>query len=321
MNIKYINSLFTNKNSRFIYIGLLTLFIILLLLIINRNKIIIYENFASDVTDESTNTKFSKSGALANAVVAAATTTESATQSSNQNQWTTDKNVLQATQAVLQQLLTSDNEYNKSLQNMISSVNQSQLKTLIAAQSPLLVGPVGPEGPQGPAGTTLIASGRLINKSGSIDPSNKNSITPAYVATRTEGTNPSSSLSFMDNISPFASFQYWQLDVNNNLKNKYDQTCLTMNPSQNKLYIDKCSPDNLNQKWSWDNTNRIISTTASTNTSLKCIGLSQPEANILTSNIPGCVGDACLNNTPRRYLEVKDCDINNINEDEVWSFI
>jgi len=248
-------------------------------------------------------------------------TTQSATESSDQNQWTTNKDVLNATEAVLSKLLNSDNQYNTSLKNMISSVNQSQLKTLIATQSPLLVGPLGPQGPQGPAGTTLIASGRLINKSGSTDGSKKHTTSPSYVVTRTEGTNPSSSLSFMDDISPFSSFQYWQLDINNNLKNRYDQTCLTMNPSQNKLYIDKCSPDNDNQKWAWDNTNRLISTTASTDAMLKCIGLTEPESNILTSNVPGCKGEKCLNNKPRRYLEVKDCDINNINEDEVWAFI
>lgn len=330
MSIKYMNALFTNKNSRFIYIGLLILFIILLLLIINRNRIIISdinndinknEHFASEVPTQETPEKVSKSGTLIKAASDAMATTQSATESSNQNQWTTNKDVLQATEAVLSKLLNGDNEYNTSLKNMISSVNQSQLKTLIATQSPLLVGPQGPQGSQGPAGTTLIASGRLINKAGSTDGSKKRMTTPSYVVTRTEGTNQSSSLSFMDDISPFASFQYWQLDVNNNLKNRYDQTCLTMSPKQNKLYIDKCSPDNDGQKWTWDNTNRLISTTASTDSMLKCIGLTEPEANILTSNVPGCVGDKCLNDKPRRYLQVKDCDINNINEDEVWAFI
>ena len=53
----------------------------------------------------------------------------------------------------------------------------------------------------------------------------------------------------------------------------------------------------------------------------KCIGLSNPERNILTTNIPGCTGDQCQTNTSRRYLHVKDCEINNIHEDEVWSFV
>ena len=35
----------------------------------------------------------------------------------------------------------------------------------------------------------------------------------------------------------------------------------------------------------------------------------------------GFIGQECLNNTPRKYLTVKDCDINNINDDELWTFI
>jgi len=305
-----------------IYIGLLILFIILLLIIINRNRLDIKidsEEYFSNkiVEEEKKDDKFSKSGYIVDSAQELTTTTETATQSSDQNQWTTDKTVLETTDAVLKKLLSNDNEYNTSLKNMISSVNQSQLKTLIATQSPLLVGPQGVPGPQGPAGTTLIASGRLINKSTTGEDNIKNN----FVVTRTDGTNSSSSLSFIDNLSPFASFQYWQLDVNNNLINKYDQSCLTMSPTQSKLFMDKCSKDNDNQKWAWDSTNRLISTTASTDKKLKCIGLSKPETNVLTTNIPGCIGNQCLNNNPHQYLEVKDCDINNINEDEIWSFI
>ena len=29
----------------------------------------------------------------------------------------------------------------------------------------------------------------------------------------------------------------------------------------------------------------------------------------------------CISNQPKRYLTVKNCDINNINEDEIWSFV
>lgn len=308
-------------NKKNIYIVLLLIFIILLLFIINRNKFTInpeIEYFANNNLEEEqrSSSKFSKSGYLLDSYNKLTTTSTTATNSSDQNQWTTDKTVLETTNAVLQKLLNNDNEYNTSLKNMISSVNQSQLKTLISTQSPLLVGPQGVQGPQGPAGTTLVASGRLINKSTS-DPKNNSNL----VVTRTDGTNPGSSFSYMDDLSPFASFQYWQLDINNNLVNKYDQSCLTMNPTQNKLYMDKCSNDNENQKWSWDNTNRLISTTASTDTKLKCIGLSKPEINIVKSNTPGCIGSQCLNNNPQQYLEIKDCDINNINENEIWSFI
>jgi hypothetical protein len=231
------------------------------------------------------------------------------------NPWTTDSSVLANENTPLNDVQTNQ------VKNMITSITQSQLKTLITTQSPLLTGPQGPPGPQGPAGTQLVASGRLINKSGSFNNNENNYFIPKYVVTRTQGTSPSSSLSFMDNVSPFGSFQNWQLDINNNIKNKYDGTCLTMNPKQEKLYMSNCATDNPNQKWSWDNSNRIISTTASNNKKLKCIGLTKPELNVLTTNIPNCSGTQCLSNTPRRYLVVKDCDINNINEDELWSFI
>jgi hypothetical protein len=232
------------------------------------------------------------------------------------NAWTDDQLTKALANANLNDIQTN------TVKNMIDTTTQSKLKELISTQSPLLVGPQGAQGPQGPSGTTLIASGRLINKSGSFNNSdNKNNLfLPEYVVTRTEGTNPTASLSFMDNISPFAPFQYWQLDIQNNLKNRFDGSCLTMNQKQDKLYMDKCDNTNPNQKWSWDNTNRIISTTASTDKNLKCIGLTSPEKNVVTTNIPTCVGETCLANGARRYLYLKECDINNTNEDEIWAF-
>ena len=120
--------------------------------------------------------------------------------------------------------------------------------------------------------------------------------------------------------SSFSSVQNWQLENNNFLKNRFDGNCLTMSNTDNKIYIDKCTDNNQNQKWTWDDSNRIISTTNSNNIKLKCIGLSKPEINITTTNIPGCNGESCSNNVPRRYLVSKDCEINNVNEDEIWDF-
>jgi hypothetical protein len=232
------------------------------------------------------------------------------------NAWTTNKEQLAAESAGLTDTQSTQ------VKNMIDSITQTQLKNLISTQSPLLTGPAGPPGIQGPAGTKLIASGRLVNKNGSYDDTvdSQNFFHPKYIVTRTEGTSPISSLSFMDTVSPFVSFQNWQLDIDNNLRNRYDDKCLTMNPTQDKLYMDTCS-DNPNQKWSWDNSNRIYSTTASSNTILKCIGLTKPEHNVLTTNIPGCNGKDCMSNTARRFLTVKDCPKNNINDDEMWSFV
>ena len=232
------------------------------------------------------------------------------------NEWTTNKDKLELEKASLNDVQKNE------VKNMITSISQSQLKTLIATQSPLLVGPQGIQGVQGPPGTPLIASGRLINKGGSFDNNrnDNNYFIPKYAVTRTEGVSATSSLAFMDNVSPFASFQNWQLDINNNLKNRYDDNCLTMDSTNDKLYMAKCT-DNPGQKWMYDNSNRIISTSASNNMKLKCIGLSNLEQNVMTTNIPKCEGQECMANTPRKYLTIKDCDINNIKDDELWTFI
>ena len=268
-------------SNKLICIVLLILFIILLLFIINRNININYN-----------------------------------IENFESNAWTTNKDQLAAENASL-----TDNQKTE-VKNMITSITNSQLKTLITTQSPLLTGPQGPPGIQGPPGTKLVASGRLVNKKGSFDKScsEQNYFIPKFVVTRTEGTSPTSSLSFMDHVSPFVSFQNWHLDLDNNLVNRYDGNCLTMDTNQEKLYIDTCN-NNQNQKWIWDSSNRLISSSASTNSNLKCIGLTKPEYNVLTTNIPGCEGNQCLTNTPRQFLVVKDCEVNNINEDELWSFV
>lgn len=232
------------------------------------------------------------------------------------NEWTTNKDTLAAEKAPLNDTQKTE------VKNMINAITHSELKTLIASQSPLLAGPAGPPGIQGPPGTKLVASGRLVNKKGSFDSASKehNFFIPKFVVTRTEGTSPVSSLSFMDNVSPFASFQNWHLDIDNNIVNRYDNQCLTMNKTHDKIYLNKCDNDP-NQKWTWDSSNRLISTSASTDNKLKCIGLSEPETNVLTTNIPGCKGEECITNTARKYLIVKNCDINNVNDDELWSFV
>ena len=207
----------------------------------------------------------------------------------------------------------------KEVKNMINQVTKKELKELINSQSPLLTGPVGPKGPPGPTGGNYIAVGRLANKLGSHRKGARLAI-PEYVATRTEGTDNAQSLTFMSNIVPYASFQDWTLGSDNQLKSRYDQTCLTFDDKNNKLYMAECK-NNPKQQWTWDNTsNRIISTNQE-NQSLKCIGLSKPEINKLTTNVPGCKDDACMNDIERRFLEIKDCDPNSVKEDEIWGFI
>lgn len=213
------------------------------------------------------------------------------------------------------------NDKQKSeVSNMISQVSKEELQKLINIQSPLLVGPIGPQGPSGPTGGSYIATGKLANKLGSHKKGSDNFV-PEYIATRTEGTDNAQSLSFMSSIIPYASYQDWVLGDDSKLKSRFDDNCLTFDNKNNKLFISECKTDNPNQNWSWDNaSNRLISTNQN-NQNLKCIGLTQPEVNKLTTNVPGCKGEVCSNNTERRFLVVKDCDPNNVKEDEVWGFI
>ena len=237
------------------------------------------------------------------------------------NAWTTNKDQLTTESTPLNDTQKTE------IKNMITSISSAQLKDMVSTQSPLLTGPQGPPGAIGPSGTTLIASGRLINKSGSYpDTSNTqgpntgpNYFNPSFIVSRTEGTSPSSSLSFMDSTQPFVSYQNWELDINNNIKNRYDETCLTMSDTQDKIYMATCA-SLPSQKWTWDKTNRLISTSKSTSTNLKCIGLTPPEKNIITTNIPGTTTNNSSNSS-RRYLVVKDCAINTSTDDELWSFI
>ena len=238
------------------------------------------------------------------------------------NEWTTNKDKLAEEKAPLNDVQKTE------VENMIKSISSNTVKTMVSSQSSSLAGPPGPVGERGPAGGQYIATGRLINKAASLTKTdgNPNYFSPEFALSRSSGTNVTSSLAFMDIVSPFASNQNWELDVNNNIKNRFDETCLSINPSikdgeESKIYMDKCDTNNQNQKWRWDSSNRLISTSSSTSKILKCLGLSQPEKNLITS-VPNCVGDKCMNNNvDKKYLIVKNCEINKINDDEQWSFI
>ena len=233
---------------------------------------------------------------------------------SNTNPWNEDDNKI-----AYDKMGLNDKQKNE-VKNMINQVTKEELERLINIQSPLLVGPVGPQGPSGPTGGNYIATGKLANKSGSHK-KGSNSFVPEYIATRTEGTDNAQSLSFMSSIIPYASYQDWILGSDNKLKSRFDDNCLTYDNKNNKLFISECKIDDPNQNWSWDNSsNRLISTNQN-NQNLKCIGLTQPEVNKLTTNVPGCKNEGCSNNVERRFLIVKDCDPNNVKEDEVWGFI
>ena len=84
--------------------------------------------------------------------------------------------------------------------------------------------------------------------------------------------------------------------------------------------MDKCDQSNINQKWSWDSRNRIISTNKKTGNKLQCLSIINKNNYSITS-VPNCVGDKCLKTGPLNFLNIKDCDINTVNDDEIWSFI
>jgi len=198
---------------------------------------------------------------------------------SNTNPWNEDDNKI-----AYDKMGLNDKQKNE-VKNMINQVTKEELERLINIQSPLLVGPVGPQGPSGPTGGNYIATGKLANKSGSHK-KGSNSFVPEYIATRTEGTDNAQSLSFMSSIIPYASYQDWILGSDNKLKSRFDDNCLTYDNKNNKLFISECKIDDPNQNWSWDNSsNRLISTNQN-NQNLKCIGLTQPEVNKLTTNVP-----------------------------------
>lgn len=209
-----------------------------------------------------------------------------------------------------------DIEKDKKLNNLIKKTVDDYFSNL-----PKFKGPEGPSGPRGPAGTIVVASGRLANKVGSFHEDDVEKVNPTYYATRTDGTSPTASLSYMDNSSPFSPIQRWMLDVNQNIVNKHDNRCLTMNMMKDGVHMAECDKDNDSQKWNWDNSHRIVSTTASDDKNLKCIALSKPDGATFTTSKPGCVGEDCDDKKPKKFLVVKNCDINDVRDDEVWSFI
>ncbi len=209
------------------------------------------------------------------------------------------------------------------IKNMISKTVRDNVMQSLSAQNPLMTGPSGPVGPPGPAGSTYMASGRLVNQLSSYPDKQQNIKNPIKVATRTSGTNPMSSLVYMDEVSPFVSYQSWLYNNKNQIVNRYDNTCLTFSPNQEKLYMSECNDNNNKQKWFWDKSNRLVLLDNSVNknkNTLKCLAVSEPQVDSLVSSVPDCKGNKCSNVGQKRYLIGKDCDVNMVDSSTIFGF-
>jgi cytoskeletal protein RodZ len=201
------------------------------------------------------------------------------------------------------------------VQSILKDAVRKNVMEALSAQNPLMTGPPGPIGPPGPSGTKLMASGKLMNQRSSTSKVPK-------VATRTAGTNAMSSFIYMDSIVPFASYQDWQYNDQNQITNRYDGTCLTYRNGQNELYMDKCDPQNQKMKWWWDKNNRLISLDTSLNKKgkIKCMSVSKPKTISSTASIPDCKGKQCRNKGNVMYLNIKDCNPNIVESNEIFGF-
>ncbi len=209
------------------------------------------------------------------------------------------------------------------IKNLIKDTVRTQVMESLSAQNPLMTGPAGPPGPPGPAGTTLLASGRLVNQSSSYDSSDTKYSNPKKMATRTSGTNPNASLIYMGESTPFASYQSWQYNQKNQIVNRYDGACLTYIPNQEKLSMTECDDNNTKQKWFWDKANRFVLLDTSQNkpNKLKCISVSAPQTDSLMTTLPDCKGTQCTNTGSKEFLITKDCDPNTVESSTIFSFI
>ena len=286
-------------NNQIIYVTVIIILLILLLLIINRkNEIqnVISEGFETINTIK----KYLKNNSSENDF-----TMENFVNTSNS--WITSDT---------DNILEEEGLYKiqkKEINDMITKVTNTTLENLVVSQSPLFIGAMGPPGQKGPPGTNLIASGRLINKDGSFDSSDNSKSNPKYVIKMNDGgISENVTLSFTDKISNFESSQNWQLNVNDNLINRSNNSCLTMDSTNSNLSMADCTPSNNGQKWKWDKSNRIIS---KENSEL-CIALTNPQ-----TNIPNCdLTKGKCTTTPNRYLTVRNCDLKNKKDDEIWDF-
>lgn len=196
-----------------------------------------------------------------------------------------------------------------------------KIQKLIMSNGSQFTGPAGPRGPAGPAGDKIITSGYLVNADGSYEDGieKSNIFSPEYVVTRTSGTTPEMSLSYLDKPTSFVSYQNWMLTDDNFLKNRYDNTCLTINELDNKVFMSECN-NKQPQQWRFDKNNRLVSLNKNNSGDTKCLSISKDE-NITTTSLPNCKGENCYDKKKKKFLIVKNCDNEKITHNEIWNFI
>ena len=210
----------------------------------------------------------------------------------------------------------------KSQKNQVKRIAKDQTMSLMNQGSQFMQGPRGTIGPQGVPGGEFSAAGRLVNQKLSYRNTKENAFLPNLVTTRTSGTIPSQSLLLMD-FPTLASFQYWYLNKNNTIENKYDGTCITYNPLKSKknlVYMGDCKPNKYNQ-WKWTKDNRLLLLNSESGKQ-QCLVVNNSDKNISTTNLPGCEGDkSCIRTGEKYYLKISDCSPNKIFNNQIWSFI
>ena len=204
--------------------------------------------------------------------------------------------------------------------NQIRQLTNDQTMQLMNSSNSLMQGPSGPSGPQGQPGGEYQAVGRLVNQEISYKNKGNNSFLPSSVVSRTSGTIPTQSLCMMD-YPTLGSFQYWYLNKNGTIQNKYDNTCINYDPTKSidtKVYMGDCTPSNFNQ-WIWDKDNRLILK----NNEKQCLTVSNLENGVSTTTKLGCDGNNndCLVSGNRIYLSIKTYENGQIYDNEIWSFI
>ena len=282
--------------NKLICILLLILYILLIYLVykeINKYKYSNVESFQLYTTDTKTNNNSIEHF------------------QSNVNEWTSTPEEINLSKTGLNKI--QKEEINDLINAKINKGINEKLNSHIAnnnKHSP------GERGPMGPAGGEYIASGLLINKEYGTE--NGQIINMSASRSHGEGDSGKAYLELKDMFSPAS---YWYFSKEGQIKNRYDNYCLTTNGNlETDLYMSTCKDDDPNQLWEWNNkSNRLVLQNSSKSNSEKCISLTGRKMDANTK-LAGCSNsNGICSNGDKRFLKLKECN-QIIKNDEIWSF-